>query len=293
MRGEEAGPGLGLIQMLVLIDGEPFEPDDATISVFDWGVIRGFGVFEVVRSYGGVPFRLDAHLDRLARSAAGLWIELPPRDDLGDWIRQCAVDGGDCQVRLVVTGGGREPAVSAPSRAIAMAEPVPAVPDTLSILPLRAPWHPATDEGGFPGIKWISYAPNMAATDTARRSGFDDALLLTSDDTVLEGPTYTVAWAVDGRIETPSLELGILRSITRDVLMESAGRLGLAVSESAFPLERLLSADEAFGLSTVKEVTPIGRVGDVEMTVGEVGRSLAAEFAAIVSGEIGAPPGGP
>lgn len=272
--------------MLILIDGEPFEQSDATISVLDWGVIRGFGVFEVVRSYAGVPFRLDAHLDRLARSASALWLELPERDLIAGWIRRCAESGGDCQVRLVATGGGRGDGSPAGST-IVVTEALPEVPAQLSILPVRAPWHPATDEGGYAGVKWTSYAPNMASTDTARRAGYDDALLLGPDDVVLEGTTYTVAWLVGGRVETPALDLGILRSITRDVLVESARRLGLEVSESSFPLERMLGADEALGLSTTKQVTPIGRVGMTDIPVGEVGAALVSEFAAIVAAESG------
>lgn len=273
--------------MLVLIDGEPFDPAAAVISVFDWGVMRGYGVFEVVRSYGGAPFRLDAHLDRLERSAASLWIDLPPREDLSAWVARCAAEGGECQVRLIVTGGGRDPGIDAPGRTIVKAEPLPVVPDRLTVLPLRAPWHPGTVEGGFPGVKWTSYAPNMAATDAARRAGFDDALLLGEGDVVLEGPTYTVAWISGGRVETPSLDLGILRSITRDVFIESAGRLGLGVVESAFPLARLLEADEVLALSTTKQVSPIRAVGEHEVPVGEVGTAIATEFAAIVGREIG------
>lgn len=275
-------------EMLVLIDGQPFAPPEATISVYDWAVLRGFGVFEVVRSYRGTPFRLPAHLDRLERSASELWIDLPPRADLEDWVRRCAADGGDCQVRVIVTGGGRDESVVAPSRTIVKSEQVPAVPDRLALLPLRAPWHPGTDQGGFAGVKWISYAPNMASTDAARRAGFDDALLLGGDDTVLEGPTYTIAWISDGRLETPGLDLGILHSITRDVLLESAGRLGIPVAEGRFSLQRLLDADEVLGLSTTKQVTPVGRIGDHVVPDGDRGAALATEFAAIVAVEIGA-----
>jgi branched-subunit amino acid aminotransferase/4-amino-4-deoxychorismate lyase len=272
--------------MLMLIDGRPVDARDASISVLDWAVIRGFGVFEVLRSYDGVPFRLDAHLDRLARSAAAMWIELPNRSDMADWIERCAAAGGDCQVRLVVTGGGRGD--SAPgSTTIVMSEPVPPVPDRLAVLPVRAPWHPATEQGGYPGVKWTSYAPNMAATDGARRAGFDDALLLGPDDVVLEGPTFTIAWIIDGRIETPSLELGIMHSITRDVLVESAARLDLPLSESSFPLDRLLEADEVLALSTTKQVTPVVRIGTVDVAVGDVGVALASEFATAVRSEIG------
>jgi branched-chain amino acid aminotransferase len=271
--------------MRVLIDGQPVTGFDASISVFDWAVLRGFAVFEVVRAYGGTPFRLEAHLDRLERSAAALWIELPERSDLASWVRQCASSGGECQVRVVITGGGRDATEPATTRAIVMWEPLPVVPDRLSVLPMRAPWHPGTDIGGFAGVKWTSYAPNMASTDRARRAGFDDALLISMDGLVLEGPTFTVAWVVGGRVETPSLELGILRSITRDVLMESASRLGITVVESSFPMERMLAADEVLGLSTTKQVTPIHRIGDQDVPVGEIGVALAAEFGAIVAAE--------
>ena len=193
-------------------------------------------------------------------------------------------------MRVVITGGGRDPDVDAPPRAIVQSGSVPNVPAELAVLPMRAPWHPGTDEGGFSGVKWTSYAPNMASTDVARRAGFDDALLLGADDIVLEGPTYTVAWVVDGRVETPSLDLGILRSITRDALMESADRLGLSVVQSSFPIDRLVGADEALGLSTTKQVTPISRIGEHQIPIGEVGAALVAEFAAIVAAEIGQDP---
>ena len=271
--------------MRVMIDGTPVSDDQAAISVFDWGVLRGFGVFEVIRSYQGRAFRTRQHLDRLERSAEALAIELPNRDSLDSWIVECAEMGGDGQVRVVVTGGSRDPQAEAPSRTIVMWEPIPSGPDRLSLLPMKALWHPATDTDSFSGVKWTSYAPNMASTDKARRVGFHDALLLTADSLILEGPTFAVAWMSEGRLETPSLQLGILTSITRDVLLESALRLDVEVKQGFFPLERLLDSDEAFGLSTTKEVTPIEKVGEHEIPVGPFGKSLAEEFRSIVTAE--------
>ena len=271
--------------MRVMIDGTPVSDDQAAISVFDWGVLRGFGVFEVIRSYEGLAFRTAQHLDRLERSAEVLGIDLQNRDSLDSWIAECAETGGDGQVRIVVTGGGRDPFATAPSRTIVMWEPIPSVPDRLSVLPMKALWHPATDAGSFAGVKWTSYAPNMASTDKAQRVGFHDALLLTAESLILEGPTFAVAWMSEGRLETPSLQLGILASITRDVLLESARRLDVEVKQGFFPLERLLDCDEAFGLSTVKEVTPIEKVGEHEIPLGPFGESLAEEFRSIVTAE--------
>jgi len=274
--------------MRVLIDGVPVEESEAAISVFDWGLMRGFGVFEVVRCYGGVPFRLDAHLDRLERSATALGVSMPERGLMRRWIAELSESQGRGHVRVILTGGGRDESVVARPRAILMWEPPPELPATFRLLPISAPWLPGTDAGGFPGVKWTSYAPNMASTDKARRAGFDDALLIGSSGTVLEGPTFTVGWVHDGRIETPSLDAGILKSITRDVMIECAHRLGIPVGQGHFPLDRLLGSEEAFALSTINQVMPIERVGEVDIELGPVTRRLADCFAEIVAEETGA-----
>lgn len=278
--------------MRVLIDGVPTTDADASVSVFDWVVIRGFGVFEVIRSYGGSPFRLEPHLDRLERSAAALGIPCPARVSLRGWVEEIAAGLGDGYVRIILTGGGRDPAVASPSRTLVMGEQPLEVPDRLSVLPTAAPWHPATDAGGFPGVKWVSYAPNVASTDRARQAGYSDALLISQEGFVLEGPTFTVAWFVDGRIETPALELGILGSITREVMLECARGLGLEVRQGRHPLERLTSADEAFALSTVIEVRPIDRIGEWPLPVGPISASLGRCFAEVVDAETGREPVG-
>lgn len=277
--------------MRVMIDGAPVPELEAAVSVFDWAVQRGFGAFEVIRSYEGTTFRLDPHLERLDRSAAALHIEPPPLASIGEWAREVAAEGGDCLVRVIVTGGSRDELVPTPVRTIVMWEPLPDMPARLELLAVAAPWHPAGDTRGFSGVKWLSYAPNMASIDMARRAGFDDALLVSTAGEVLEGPTYTVAWMSEGRLETPSLELGILASITREVLLECAERLGIAVKQGHFPLERMLQADEAVALSTVKEVTPVGRVGEQEIPVGPMSEKLAGVFQEIVAEEL-APGGG-
>jgi branched-subunit amino acid aminotransferase/4-amino-4-deoxychorismate lyase len=273
--------------MRVLVDGVETAPEAAVISVFDWGLQRGFGCFEVVRSYEGVPFRLAQHLDRLGRGASVIGIKPPQRSDLEAWAAAVAESGGTCVVRIIVTAGGRDPLQDAPPRTVVMWEPLPDVPEPLRLLPMRAPWHPSTSESPFYAVKWLSYAPNMASTDRAREQGYDEALLINSAELVLEGPTFTVAWFADGRIETPELALGILTSITRSVLIESAARLGLAVVEGRFPLQRMIDADEAMALSTVKQVSRIGSIGEHTKEAGEVSAALAAAYADIVREETG------
>jgi branched-subunit amino acid aminotransferase/4-amino-4-deoxychorismate lyase len=188
-------------------------------------------------------------------------------------------------VRVILTGGGRDASVTAAPRTIVMWEPLPVVPDRVRVMPVVAPWHPASDSGGYAGVKWTSYAPNMATTDRARRAGFDDAMLVTADGVVLEGPTFSFAWVWDGTVETPSLDLGILPSITRDVLFECCDRLGVPVEQGRYPLDRVISADEVLALSTVKQVIPVEQVGENLIPGGPITGRLAAAFTAIVQEE--------
>ena len=271
----------------MLIDGIPTTDAEAVVSVFDLVVLRGFGVFEVCRSYGGVPFRLEAHLDRLERSATALTIPLPERARMRDWMMQVADEISDGCVRIILSGGGRDPSVTAPPRTIVIGEPLLEVPAALSLLPVTAPWLPATDAVGFPGVKWVSYAPNVASTMRARSAGFSDALLVSREGIVLEGPNFAVAWVTKGRIETPSLDLGILASITREVMLECAGALGIEVLEVRGAVERLTSADEVFVLSTVLQVRPVDRIGAQPIPLGPIAVSVARCLGEVVRAETG------
>jgi branched-subunit amino acid aminotransferase/4-amino-4-deoxychorismate lyase len=223
----------------------------------------------------------------LDQSAAALAIPRPDRLALAADMAEVAAANGDGQVRVILTGGGRDPWQEAAPRRVVMWEPLPPVPERVKVLPIIAPWHPATTASGFPGVKWTSYAPNMATTDAVRRLGYDDAMLLTPEGVVLEGPTFSFAWVHAGRIETPSLDLGILPSITRDVVLECCARLGLPVDEGRYPFERVRDAEEVLALSTVKQVVPVARVGTHEIPGGPVAARLAAAFAKVVAAETG------
>jgi branched-subunit amino acid aminotransferase/4-amino-4-deoxychorismate lyase len=273
--------------MRAIIDGTETPDDQAVISVYDWGLVRGFGAFEVIRAYRGRPFRLGAHLDRLERSLAALGMAEPDRPSLEEWCNRAAEAGGNCLVRVIMTWGSRDPRYPAPPRTIVTWEDLAEPSDgRLALLPMTAPWHPASAEAGFPGVKWLSYAPNMLSTDIAQRAGYDDALLVSGDGWVLEGPTFTVAWIMEGALETPGMEMGILASITRDVLREIAARLELPVREDRFRLDRLEAADEVIALSTSKEVAPVVRLGQADLRTGPMAARFLATYREIVSEEL-------
>ena len=259
----------------VLVDGERFEPSEATISVFDIALLRGFGCFEALRSYDGVAFRQKQHLDRLQRSAAALGLGLPSRSDMEEWVADRAAVG-NCTVRVVVTGGTDEKGSGEDSRFIVFAEPLHAVDETISLLPVEAPWHPDGSVSELTGAKTLSYGPNVAARFHAKAEGYGDAVLVGRSGNVLEGPTNTVAWITDGVFETPELGLGILASVTRQAVLDVAARIGVPVAEGVFPLQRMLDADEVVALSTLREIQPVTRVGEVDKEVGPITKRLQA-----------------
>ena len=138
--------------MRVLIDGKPHGDDEASISVFDWALQRGYGAFELIRSYAGVPFRLDRHLDRLGRSLEIMHIDAPDMGDVDEWARRQAAAGGDCFVRIFVTAGSRDSLYPSASRTVVLWEEMPDLPDEFRFLPLPAPWAP----GGSPCPRWAA-----------------------------------------------------------------------------------------------------------------------------------------
>jgi branched-chain amino acid aminotransferase len=258
---------------LTSVDGRIFGRSEATIPAADDGLLRGDGVFEVIRLYDGRPFALGEHLDRLERSAAA--IELPiEREPFQAEISALLAEFGDhdAQLRLVATRGRRR---------LAFTENLPPYASRDRATVATVTYSPTLI---LNGVKSLSYAANMQASRLAQARGADEAMLVRPDGIVLEAPTSTVFWVTDdGTLRTPSLEVGILASITRDRLVRE-----LEVEEGAFPLGDLLGAREAFLASTVREVQAIAAVDETELPecLGEQTKAAATAFAAVLEREL-------
>ena len=253
------------------------DPVEPVVRADDAALLRGRAAFETLRVYSGAPFRLDAHLDRLAASARGIDLQDGAREELAELAGivlgdvSPELDGVDLVLRLVWTGGPED------DRPLGLAL-LSAVPDwiedvrargarAISLLGVRAevPWL-------LPGVKSTSYAVNMAAEAEARRRGAEEAVFVDGDGVVLEGTVTNVWWRHGETLFTPSLELGILAGVTRAAVCELAPACGLEVEEGAYPLADLLTAEEAFTTSSVREVMPI-----VELDGQRLGRGRAAD----------------
>jgi branched-chain amino acid aminotransferase len=257
---------------LACVDGRTLPAEEATIPATDEGLLRGDGVFEVIRVYDGRPFALVDHLDRLERSAANLRLDDVPRAELEDEIPELlAARGGpdfDGCLRIVLTRGGHR---------LLLTEPLPPTPDRIRLgvveyAPTRV----------LDGVKSLSYAANMLAGRLARERGFDEALLVTPHGRVLEAPTSSIFWVdADGTLCTPPLDEHILASITRARVMEV-----VPVTERACTMDDLRAAREAFLASTTREAQSIAAIEDIELPEGERTREAVRKVGARIAAEL-------
>jgi 4-amino-4-deoxychorismate lyase len=247
----------------------------------DEAVLRGRAAFETMRIYDGRPFRLERHLERLVSSAAVLGLPVPDAAAFSELAAQAvsAVATSEATLRVVWTAGRESEEGGA---GFALVTPLPAGLDdlrrrgiALTALQLAIGAHARTASPWLlPGVKSTSYAVNMAAQHEARRRGSDDALFLSLEGLVLEGPTSNIWFREGGTLHTPALDLGILAGVTRDTLIGAATARGYNVAEGAYELGRLVAADEVFSSSSVREV-----VGVVAIDGSQVGGGTPGEAA--------------
>lgn len=274
--------------------GRVLDPEQATISVFDRGFLYGDSVYETVRTSHGRVVDLDAHLQRLRRSAEGIAFELPFGDaDISAAIERtlAAADNPISRVRVIVTRGTGPIALDTH------------VAESPVLVILVSPWvDPSPEErlrgisavivgrqGSLrPGLKTGNYLGNILALRQAQDQGGDDAIMCNAEGTVAEAPTANVFMVTGGHVHTPSLAAGLLAGITRDVVIRLVGeRLGLPMTEREILVDELRSADELFLTSSVRGVMPVTALDGVRVGDGSAGpitRRVIAAYDAYLSG---------
>ncbi len=258
-----------VVGMRAWIDGELLRDASApVISITDHGFTVGDGVFEAVKIVEGQPFALGPHLDRLARSAAGLGLPEPDLDAIRRGVN--AVLGAEHlplgRLRITFTGGlapmGSGRGEAQPTLVVAAASMDP-YPPTASVATVH--W-PRNERGALAGIKTTSYAENVVALAEARRRGADEAVFANLAGDLCEGTGSNVFYVLDGTLRTPTLASGCLAGVTRALILDWVG-----AEEADEPIGVLDEATEIFLASTTRDVQPVVRWNDTSLVApGEV-----------------------
>ena len=253
--------------MWVWMNGEFIKAEELRISPFDHGFLYGLGFFETFRTYGGHPFMLAEHLDRLHKALEEFRIDVN-LDVLAisSIIHELNERSGgeDGYFRLNVSAGVHD---------IGLA---PSVYEEPTIILFRKPL-PPTNRGKEKTAVWLEtrrntpesevrhkshhYANNVRARYELPSLAEQEGFFLTSTGHVAEGITSNVFWVANGELYTPSLETGILAGITREWVLKEAANLGLQVHEGLFTPEMLEVAAEVFVTNAVQELVPIKQLG--------------------------------
>jgi branched-chain amino acid aminotransferase len=289
----------------VALDGALVEREKATVSVYDRGFLYGDSVFETLRTYRGRLFRLESHVSRLARSAAIVRMRLPVEgaalveecQRLVDVVRRSEIDRGaappELSIRVLVSRGESElglvPRGEARARRVTYLErlvPPPASLYERGARVLLVETHRPSDAAR--GAKVGNYLESLLCLMRARDAGADEALVVAGDGAVVEGATSNVFSVRDGALTTPPEDAGLLPGITRAFVLELAAEAGLSVAERRLTAEDLMTADEAFLTSTLREIAPIGGVmageRSRELRPGPVTALLRERFSRAVDG---------
>lgn len=276
----------------VWINGEIVAETEARVSVLDHGFLYGDSAYEAVRTFGGRPFLLDAHLRRLGRSAAGIGITLP--NSVGVAVDDVlAASSGERLLRIIVTRGvgplGYDIIADQPPTLIVLSRPMPTYPTAyyldglaLAFVGVQRNHRNALD----PSLKTSNLLNLRLAHMEARRAGADDAVILNARGEVTEASGSNIFAIRKATLFTPPHDAGILAGCTREfVLREIAPAIGMSVREEPMPPEALSDADEIFITSTTRSIHPVTRLDHKPVGDGRPGpltRRLMRQFEARV-----------
>ncbi|MEA3485373.1 MAG: branched-chain-amino-acid transaminase [Candidatus Aerophobetes bacterium] len=275
----------------IYLDGEYVPEEKARISVFDHGFLYGDGVFEGIRVYGGRVFKLEPHLKRLYDSAKAIALKIPlSKEEIKERVLETLRRNKlkNAYVRLIVSRGkgdlGLDPLKCPHPEVIIIADKIGIYPEELYekglevvVVSTRRNIPSALN----PCIKSLNYLNNILAKIEANCEGMPEAIMLNKDGYVAECTGDNIFIVRDKVLITPPTWVGILKGITRDVVINLARKEGIPVQEEVFTPADLYASDECFLTGTAAEIIPVTRVdGRVigEGKVGEITKKLMSEF---------------
>ncbi len=253
--------------MLVYLNGHFVAKEQAKVSVFDHGFLYGDGIYETMRAYEGKLFLLNKHLARLKHSADAISLKLPlspgkTGDALNESLRVNNLR--EAYVRLHISRGpgdiGLDPALCTAPTMVIIAKPFHDYPVayyergvSVTIVKTRRN-HPLALP---PSIKGTNFLNNILAKIEAIKACAYEGIMLNWEGYVAEGTISNIFMVKRGVLHTPHLDSGILKGVTRDLVLRLARRKKIPVKETMLRPKDLLSADEIFITNTTIEIMPV------------------------------------
>lgn len=283
-------------ELQIYIDGQYYPKSQAKISVYDHGFLYGDGVFEGIRVYNGVVFKLKEHVQRLFDSAHAMMLKIPLSQEqvVQAVVETCRKNNlKDSYVRLIVTRGvgdlGLDPRKCCMATVIVIADHIVLHEGEAKVkgITTLVSWvrrNPV--DGSSHEAKSLNYLNSIMAKIEANMSGADEAICLAPNGCVAEGVGENIFLVKNGKISTPPTSTGALEGITAKAVRELAKKLGYEVSEKNLTMFMLFNADELFFTGTAAEIVPIREVNWRTVgsgVAGPVTAKLMAEFKKVTS----------
>jgi len=254
----------------IYFDGKFVDKTRAHISVFDHGLLYGDGVFEGIRSYDCLVFRLKEHIDRLYRSADAIELSIPmTKKEMSDAVVRTLKANRlrDAYVRLVITRGvgdlGLDPRKCKRPTIFIITDKIALYPREFyknGLTIITAATRRNLPQALNPKIKSLNYLNNILAKIDAIKAGTEEAIMLTADDYVAECTGDNIFIVRKGELITPLVDIGALEGITRDAVIILARKADMKVRERLLKMEEVYSADEVFLTGTAAEIVPVVRI---------------------------------
>ena len=272
--------------MIVFINGNFIEEEEATISVFDRGFLYGDGVFETLRIYNGKPFLFDRHIGRLSHGLGSLFIgdkysfseylehtrELIEKNNVTEGVLRIQATRGSGK-RGYSTTGNYDPTV------LISLHVAPNV-DLNNVLPVKLATSTQilSDHDPFSTLKTTNKLANIVALREAEKVGMDDALLTNHNGNITEASGSNVFWIKGNALFTPPVSSGCLSGITRGMILELAIALKLPTSQQDITPTELGNAESVFLTNSVREIQPVIQIDDKPIAISPLIARLHAAY---------------
>ena len=292
------------MEEIVYLNGSLVPRSKARISIDDHGFLYGYGLFETMRTYKGKYFLLDRHIERLKSSAeviglAGKLKDINLEKACRDTLKVNDVKDG--RVRVTVTNGAitTQPWIDSGGKPTVLVTTRPYAPFSkektdagfkVGIASVRR-----MKQSVFSAMKSINYLSNVVARMEAAAKGLDETILLNDEGYIAEGGGSNVFFVREGRLITPALNSGIIPGVTRGVVIELVGGLGISMSEGPVGIGVIKKCEEVFMTNAMIEIMPVTAICDNEgntVTIsggkaGEITRKLMKAYKERVEKETG------